>query len=301
MKDFGLKNKDFPELDLNLTNRCNFLCRHCGYDAGVKMVPELDTAQIISILQDFKNSGGRFLDLTGGEPLLRPDLEEIISAAKSLGLEVRVLTNAALLNRERLESLQKAGLDGLGISLDGSNYGTYHRLRPVSRRVFDQVVENIRLSCAAGLKVRINTVVSRSNLSDLGRIAALSFSLGVRDQRFCFLSAIGRGADCASEIVGPDEFLSTLQHELAPFTKKMNISFGIPQLPLALATKVNSICRLESQHHFELRSDLKLYPCPLIADSSQLAGCPLRINSPLPGYQHVCPLIKIDLRQLLDL
>ena len=151
------------------------------------------------------------------------------------------------------------------------------------------------------MKVRINTVVVRSNLSDLGRIAALSLSLGVKDQRFCFLSAIGRGASCSEEIVSPNEFLSVLQRDLAPLTTKMNISFGIPQLPLALAAKVNSSCRLKSQHHFELRADLKFYPCPLISDSSRFVGCPLKMNPPQLGYQHVCPLIKIDLRQLLDL
>ena len=110
---------------LNLTERCNLACDHCYLDAKILKegaTDELATAEIKTVLDDIATVGPEaMVVLTGGEPLLRKDIEELASHATSLGLMVVVGTNGVLLKPERIRQLQDAGVAGVGISVDSLN------------------------------------------------------------------------------------------------------------------------------------------------------------------------------------
>lgn len=109
-------------LAVNLTRRCNLACAHCYMDAETRFEGgegELGTDEVKDLLDEIvSRSDETMVVLTGGEPLLRRDLEELIAHGSKLGLSIVVGTNGVLLNEERVKTLKAAGTMGLGISLD---------------------------------------------------------------------------------------------------------------------------------------------------------------------------------------
>ncbi len=104
---------------LNLTERCNLSCEHCYLDAKVLKegsCDELNTSELKKLLEQIAKTGPEaMVVLTGGEPLLRKDLEELASHATKLGLMVVVGSNGLLLSEERIKRLQEAGVAGIGL------------------------------------------------------------------------------------------------------------------------------------------------------------------------------------------
>jgi MoaA/NifB/PqqE/SkfB family radical SAM enzyme len=107
---------------LNLTRRCNLNCAHCYLDAGTRDSDdsgELTTAEVKDLLDDIAAlSDGTMVVFTGGEPLLRADLTELVGHASGLGLMAVIGTNGMGLNDRRVIALKEAGAQGVGISLD---------------------------------------------------------------------------------------------------------------------------------------------------------------------------------------
>ncbi len=107
---------------LNLTRRCNLKCAHCYLDAGTLTrgdPDELTTPEAFRLLDEIAElSRETMVVLTGGEPLLRPDIMEIASHAARLDLMVVMGTNGVLLNNKRVAALQRSGVSAVGISVD---------------------------------------------------------------------------------------------------------------------------------------------------------------------------------------
>ncbi|MDD2422364.1 MAG: radical SAM protein, partial [Heliobacteriaceae bacterium] len=102
----------------NTTNACNMYCEHCYRDAGVKAEEELSTAEAKSLLTEIAKSGFKIMIFSGGEPLMRPDIVELVAQAKSLGLRPVFGTNGTLITPKMAQDLKAAGAAGMGISLD---------------------------------------------------------------------------------------------------------------------------------------------------------------------------------------
>ncbi len=105
----------------NLTRNCNLHCDHCYRDAGPdagNVESELSTEEGIELLDELKKESFMLVIMSGGEPLMRDDLEELVDYASDIGLRPVLGTNAVDVSRERLESLKKAGLKGAAVSLD---------------------------------------------------------------------------------------------------------------------------------------------------------------------------------------
>jgi MoaA/NifB/PqqE/SkfB family radical SAM enzyme len=122
--DNSMKTKADPPflIALNLTQRCNLACDHCYLDAKILKegsTDELDTGEIKSVLSDIAAlSPECMVVLTGGEPLLRRDIEELAAHASARGLMVVIGSNGLMLTPKRVESLKRACVAGIGISLD---------------------------------------------------------------------------------------------------------------------------------------------------------------------------------------
>ena len=123
---------------LNLTRRCNLACAHCYLDAGTRKdggPEELQTGEVTGLLDQIAAlSDETMVVLTGGEPLLRPDILGLAHHASELGLMVVIGTNGTLLDERRVGALQDAGVRAVGISLDSldSDYHDDFRGRPGS-------------------------------------------------------------------------------------------------------------------------------------------------------------------------
>ncbi|MCC7413157.1 MAG: radical SAM protein [Gammaproteobacteria bacterium] len=180
----------------NLTRRCNLECGHCYLDAtrrGRPAADELDTGAALALLDDLSaGAAGAMLVLTGGEPLLRRDLAEIVRAAAGHGLMPVIGSNGTLLDPRRARELRAAGAAGVGISLDSATPAFHDRLRGRSGAWADARA-GLGAAQEAGLPILVQTTLFTDNLTDLEPLAGLAEALGAMAFNVFFLVCTGRG------------------------------------------------------------------------------------------------------------
>ena len=172
-------------LRVSLTDRCNLGCRYCMPNRGIKYFSKeslLSLGELKRLLKILKDLGVAKIKLTGGEPLLRLELEEIISEVIRLGItDVSLTTNGVLLDH-RSRSLVSAGLKRINISLDTLQRERFYKI--TGSDALDQVLKGIESAAKAGLApVKINMVVMREwNINEIEEFALLTkrFPLEVR-------------------------------------------------------------------------------------------------------------------------
>ena len=154
------------DLRISVTDRCNFRCVYCmpkevfGRDHRFMERRELlSFEEITRVASVFVRGGVRKIRLTGGEPLLRRDLERLIAQLAPLGCDLTLTTNGALLPRQARQ-LADAGLRRVTVSLDSLDDEQFRALNDVDFPV-DRVLEGIAAAAAAGLPVKVNAVVKR--------------------------------------------------------------------------------------------------------------------------------------------
>ncbi|HMB54509.1 MAG TPA: radical SAM protein [Thermoanaerobaculia bacterium] len=179
----------------NLTNRCNLACAHCYIAAGPwhAAAGELTTDEVKRISDEILalNPSPMFV-LSGGEPLLRTDLEDIARHAKQGGATVVVGTNGTGLTAERISSLQEAGVTGVAISVDSLTERYHDRFRHGDGALSDTLAAVDRLR-EARLDFLVQTTVTKGNRAELPEIAAWAADSGAVCFNVYFLVETGRG------------------------------------------------------------------------------------------------------------
>lgn len=264
--------KALPKLDLNITNRCNFHCIHCCFRSGDILLEELPYKKIANLLKIFKQIGGQRIDITGGEPLVRDDVEQIIQLGKNLGLKIELVTNGSLLDESRLNRLKQLGLDGIAISLDGSQYKIYKKIRPVSKEIYNRVISNIQKSAALGFYTKINTVVFNTNLADIPNITKLAINWGVKEHGLYYFTPVGRGQTSPHEVVNPLKWLAVIRRDLSKLKNEIKLSIETPILEQRYAKKCNISCYLKNPWHLQILPDGHVYPCAIMAFYNKPCG-----------------------------
>jgi radical SAM protein with 4Fe4S-binding SPASM domain len=180
-----------------ITRACDLACKHCRADALPCRDPgELDFLEAIGLLSQITDFGSPLphLVITGGDPLKRRDLEDIVKEAVRLGIPTSLAPSATpLLTSAALAKLQRAGLSGLSLSLDGSMASGHDRLRGVVG-CFARTLTAARAATNLGLSLQINTLVSAQTLPDLPGIYALLQTLPIQRWSLFFLIGVGRGS-----------------------------------------------------------------------------------------------------------
>ncbi len=166
-------------LRVSITDRCNFRCVYCMPEDGINFVPRpeiLTYEEITEIVSVFAEHGVRRVRLTGGEPLVRADVVDLVASLKSIpGIEELCLTTNAFLLPKLAEPLKAAGLDQLNISLDSLRAERFEEITRVGD--LERVIAGIDAAIAAGFEsIKVNAVVVRGfnddELLDLIRFAA---------------------------------------------------------------------------------------------------------------------------------
>jgi pyrroloquinoline quinone biosynthesis protein E len=160
-----------------LTHRCPLACPYCANPTAlVARQDELDTATWQSVLVEAEALGVVQVHLTGGEPLARPDLEELLRTARALDLYTQLVTSGVPLVRDRLHRLAACGLDALQLSLQDDRADEADRLAgaPVARRK----LEVARWAREAGIPLTLNVVLHRTNIDRTPELIALAEALG---------------------------------------------------------------------------------------------------------------------------
>ncbi len=181
---------------LNLTRRCNLRCAHCYLDAGTRREGErgeLATDEVKSVIDDIADlSRETMVVLTGGEPLLRPDLDELVAHAVGLGLMAVLGTNGTLLDDRRVSQLVAAGLSGAGISLDSLEPERHDAFRGVAGG-WSGAMAAIDACRRGGLGFQIHFSVTDDNAAELDDMIGFARSAGAMVLNVFFLVCTGRG------------------------------------------------------------------------------------------------------------
>ncbi|MDH3638011.1 MAG: heme d1 biosynthesis radical SAM protein NirJ [Gammaproteobacteria bacterium] len=181
-----------PVVIWNLVRRCNLTCKHCySISADVDFPGELDTDQVFEVMDDLKGFGVPVLILSGGEPLIRPDIFAISRRAKSLGFYVGLSTNGTLIDAGNIEAIDDIGYDYVGISLDGTR-DTHDRFRQ-KQGAFDASLNGIRLCVEHGIKVGMRFSITQDNAKELPLLLGLMGKEQVNKFYLSHLNYGGRG------------------------------------------------------------------------------------------------------------
>ena len=181
-----------PVVIWNLIRRCNLACKHCyATSADIDFAGELDTAEVFAVMEDLRSYGVSVLILSGGEPLLRPDIFEISARAREMGFYVGLSSNGTLINDDNIADIEGIGYDYVGVSLDGMR-DTHDRFRR-KQGAFDDSIHGIRLCREAGIKIGLRFTLTRDNASELPDLLQLMCDEEIDKFYLSHLNYAGRG------------------------------------------------------------------------------------------------------------
>jgi radical SAM protein with 4Fe4S-binding SPASM domain len=178
-----------------VTRACGYRCRHCRADARPHALPgELDADEGARLVDDLARFSGTVLVLTGGDPMLRRDLEDIAGRAADRGLGVALTPSATVrVTPARLRALHDAGVRQVAVSLDGHDAAAHDAQRGV-RGSFDRTLRILRDARETGFPLQVNSTVTRDSVGALDRMAETVAGLGIAMWSVFFLVPTGRGA-----------------------------------------------------------------------------------------------------------
>lgn len=195
------KNPQLRNLFIEMTMNCNQHCRHCGSNCGEKFLDDqLSNEEIKNFLFELKkdlkkeNKNLPFLSITGGEPLLRKDLVDIMSYAHSLGYSWGMTSNGLLIDEKLAIELKKAGMYSIGLSLDGleethdwfrQSKGSYQKVLNATKILVDTGFDNVMLT----------TVVHKRNINELEELYKVVKEINCNTWRIINVDPIGRAKD----------------------------------------------------------------------------------------------------------
>jgi heme d1 biosynthesis radical SAM protein NirJ len=181
-----------PVVIWNLIRRCNLACKHCyATSADIDFEGELSTSEVFAVMDDLRAFGVSVLILSGGEPLLRPDIFEISQHAKEMGFYVGLSSNGTLINNSNIDDIKRIGYDYVGVSLDGLR-DTHDRFRR-KQGAFDESIHGIRLCHEAGIKIGLRFTLTQDNAVELPDLLQLMRDEDIDKFYLSHLNYAGRG------------------------------------------------------------------------------------------------------------
>ena len=200
IKDEELKKHVLIDLFWECTLSCNAKCKHCGSSAEKKKYEgELTTEEIENAFKQISedmNANLILINVTGGEPLVRQDLCEVMEyATKELGFHWGMTTNGNLLNDENIAKLKKANMETISISIDGLEK-THDNFRGVLGS-YKTIIDNIKkLKNANYVKhIQVTTVVNKTNIEELEELYKIMLDLNLDSWRLASMDPIGRAKE----------------------------------------------------------------------------------------------------------
>ncbi|MFK5949886.1 MAG: heme d1 biosynthesis radical SAM protein NirJ [Methylococcales bacterium] len=181
-----------PVVIWNLIRRCNLQCKHCyATSLDIDFSGELSTEEIKTTMDDLKVANVSVLILSGGEPLMRPDIYELSAYAKSLDFFLALSTNGTLITEDNIEQIKAANYQYVGISIDGLE--AYHDDFRRQKGSYKASLNAVKLCKQAGIKVGLRLCLTRDNKDDLAAMLDLMDENNVDKFYMSHLNYSGRG------------------------------------------------------------------------------------------------------------
>ena len=202
-----------PKLRLvawEVTRSCNLACKHCRAEAHTEPYPgELSTQQAKTLIDSFSETGAPIIIFTGGEPLMRHDIFELVEHAGARGLRCVMAPNGTLITAENALRMKEVGIARCSISIDGPDAQTHDAFRGVPG-AFDASMRGISHLQNAGLEFQLNTTVTKNNLEQFKQIFNLAGSLGAVAWHIFLLVPMGRAAQLQDQVITAEEYEEVL-------------------------------------------------------------------------------------------
>ncbi len=193
-----------------VTRSCNLDCSHCRAAARHGSYPgELTTEEGLNFLTGVSRLGKPVVILTGGEPLLRPDIYTLARFGTDQGLRMVLATNGTILDGKAVERISVSGIKRVSISIDGVDEESHDAFRRVPG-AFARAMRGISALKDAGIEFQINTTITKTNLNQIAGILDLAVRLEAEAHHIFLLVPTGRGRELADQSISAQRYEETL-------------------------------------------------------------------------------------------
>ena len=217
---------DLRILLLEITLKCNALCEQCGSRCEAGSEEGLKKEEILGLLSDIKENIGTdmMLNVTGGEPLMRKDLFDIMKEASLMGFDWGMVSNGVLVDERAVSLMKNSGLKTITISIDGLEK-THESLRGLPGGSFDRIISAIKLLKKENFldHLQVTFTANKKNLYELPELYNLLSAIGIDSLRTSFIDPIGRALEHPELLLSKEEM-----RWLFSFVNKANEKRGLP-------------------------------------------------------------------------
>jgi radical SAM protein with 4Fe4S-binding SPASM domain len=248
-----------------ITDGCNLRCPYC-YASSEKCLPgELDTAESLDLVTQIAEFGARTIVFTGGEPMLRKDLFQIVEHANRSGLMANVITNATMIRTQATANRFAELFNAVTISVDGGSAETHDRTR--GKGAFAKTYKALQLLNAAGVAPAINHIVTSDNIDELESFATFLDGIEVHSVRLMNHNDLGRGVDDSYDFGWTDHLRVQQIVWTSPVAGTLKPDGPRPVSPCS----VKGNCGMGGNEIY-INSLGDIYPCKLVTRPMDLAG-----------------------------
>lgn len=228
------------------TNRCNLTCSHCYQDAGEAKEAELNTEEGKRLIDGIARAGFKIMIFSGGEPLIRADIYELVAYASAKGLKPVFGTNGMLITKEVAQKLKGAGAMAMGISLDSLDEEKHNQFRGHAK-AFERTLQGMKNCREVGLPFQIHTTVMDWNKEEILDIIDFAAGMGAIAEYIFFLIPVGRGVFIEKTAVESLEYEKLLQNIMK---KQKEVSISIKPTCAPQFTRVAKEVGVEINERF---------------------------------------------------
>lgn len=259
-----------------ITRECNLRCKHCYSNSKDSPHPqELNTEETKRVITEIAETGTRLLVFDGGEPLMRPDIYELIAHAKKAGLYPVLSTNATLLSSEAVDKLKRAGIRALAISIQGADAKTHDDFCGIEGS-WERAMAGTHNAATAGLLFQINTCLSHHNLDQFDDIAKLAEDTGAVALEVFNFAPVGKGKEHSQLALTSQEQHSFVTHLIQLQLNNARITYRCVALPQLFIEVEKTILEEEKKERFDrtccsagvhycyILYDGTVYPCMML-------------------------------------
>jgi len=262
-----------------VTSNCNLRCLHCHARGGEFRLDELstrDAKEIIENLADVREF--RTLVFTGGEPLVRRDIFELMKYASDIGFYTVLATNATLITREVARKLKEVKIGGIAASIDFVDPVMHDEYRGASG-TFENTLKGISNALREGLYIQVNITISKRNFKQLRELTILADKIGAHVILLYQLIPSGRGENLLSETLNSEQFKILMEelHNIQSMINPVTIPVGLPEY-FAYLTKSMDLNPKIASHVFKgciagrgmyyIKPNGDVWPCPFLPISA---------------------------------
>lgn len=256
-------------LSYNVTRECNMKCSHCYINAtDKKLKDELTTQEAKALIDQIHQVSSPLLILSGGEPLLRPDIFELIEYGSKKGLKMGLGSNGYLIDDSVAKKLKDAGIATVSISLDSNIPAQHDEFRGVTG-AWEKAVNACKVLRKNGVLVQVNTTLTHDNYNQIDDIMTLAESIGVENFHLFFLVPTGRGVKLTD--ISPQKYEEMITKTFAKVHKhRLNVRPSCAPQFMRIAQGMGVDMRqwirgcIAGLHYCRIYANGEVTPCPYL-------------------------------------